>query len=41
MKKGNSSRQQFFMRGRVAAQGFTVSVMVAGLLYTSLKKKDT
>ena len=32
--KGDKSRQQFFMRGRVAAQGFTIAVVAVALLST-------
>lgn len=35
MKRGDSKKQQFFMRGRVLAQGFTLGVLVFGMLYTA------
>lgn len=35
--KGNKQRQQFFMRGRVAAQGFTIAVVAFALLSTLAK----
>ena len=38
--KGDSKKQQFFMRGRVAAQGFTI-VMIATAMLTSAASKST
>ncbi|KAI1290258.1 HIG1 domain family member 2A [Halotydeus destructor] len=40
MKRGDSKRQQFFMRGRVFAQVFTIVAITGGLLH-NLSKKGT
>lgn len=38
--KGDKLKQQYFMRGRVAAQGFTI-VMIAGAMLSSATQKST
>lgn len=39
MKKGNSQAQQFYMRGRVLAQGFTLAAITFGIYMTEMKKR--
>lgn len=35
MSRGNSAKQQFFMRGRVAFQAFTLAAMCIGVAFTT------
>lgn len=35
MATGNSKQGQYAMRGRVAAQAFTIVVVAAGMLYSA------
>ena len=39
--KGNSLMAQYMMRGRVAAQGFTILTMLSGISLTLTKKQKT
>lgn len=38
LKRGDSARQQLFMRGRVGFQMFTLAAMVFGVILTTRKK---
>lgn len=39
-QQGKTHRSQMLMRGRIAAQGFTVVALVVGVLATALKPKQ-
>lgn len=39
LSRGDSKRQQFYMRGRVIFQGFTLVAMTSGLLLTAYNKR--
>ncbi|AWP12301.1 putative HIG1 domain family member 2A mitochondrial [Scophthalmus maximus] len=38
-QQGDTNKSQLFMRGRIAAQGFTVVALVVGVLATALTSK--
>jgi len=40
MKRNDSKKQQFYMRGRVFAQGFTICAVAFGMLYNIFTKKS-
>ncbi|KAA8497871.1 Respiratory supercomplex factor 1, mitochondrial [Porphyridium purpureum] len=40
MRRGDSRTSQLMMRGRVAAQGFTVAVLAASAAYVSYREKQ-
>ncbi|CAG2121301.1 unnamed protein product [Medioppia subpectinata] len=34
MRRGDSRKQQLMMRGRIAAQGFTIMALISGIMYS-------
>ena len=40
LRKQNQVKQQFYMRARVGAQGFTIASLIGGLFYQSHKKES-
>ncbi|XP_054167533.1 HIG1 domain family member 2A-like [Oppia nitens] len=38
LRKGDSKTQQKMMRGRIMAQGFTVTAIISGLMYSLVQK---